>query len=150
MLAGINDLQTLLSRTNLQISQLTSSTPRSPLIPDLRRRADALQGQINDMRAKITGTDASLVPKITAFDMLELQREFADKQLASATTSLEASRMQAEHQQLYLDTIVTPNVADYAAYPRRFVDVAIAFGSLIALYAMARLLIAAAREHRLS
>ena len=150
MLAGINDLQTMLSRTNLQISQLTTSTPRSPLIPDLRRRADALQGQINDARAKITGTDSSLVPKITAFDLLELQREFADKQLASATTSLEEARLQAERQQLYLDTIVQPNLPDYPAYPRKIVAIAIAFATLLCLYVMAGLLIAGAREHRLS
>ena len=149
MLAGINDLQTLLSRTNLQLSQLTSSTPRSPLIADLRRRADALQGQITEARSKITGTDASLVPKITAFDMLELQREFADKQLASATTSLEASRVQSERQLLYLDTIVQPNVADYPAYPKKLSSIAIAFATLLTMYVVMALLITGAREHRM-
>ena len=150
MLASINDLQTLLSRTNLQLAQLTTSTPRSPLIADLRRRADALQGQITEARTKITGTDTSLVPKIAAFDMLELRREFADKQLASAIASLEASRIQAEHQQLYLETIVQPDVADYAAYPKRIASIAITFASLLGLYIMAGLLIAGAREHRIS
>ena len=115
----------MLSRTNLQLSQVTTSTPRSPLISDLRRRAEALQGQITDARSKITGTDASLVPKITAFDMLELQRQFADKQLASATSSLEAARLQSERQQLYLETIVRPNVSDYPAYPKRLASIAV-------------------------
>ena len=149
MLAAINELQTLLSRTNLQLSQLTVSTPKSPLIPDLHRRADALQEQITEARTKITGTDASLVPKITTFDMLELQREFADKRLSSAITSLEAARIQAEHQQLYLDVIVKPNVSDYPAYPKRFADIAIVFASLVGIYVMAALLISGAREHRL-
>jgi capsular polysaccharide transport system permease protein len=149
MLAGINDLQTMLSRTNLQISQLTTSTPRSPLIADMRRRAAALQGQITDARAKITGTDSSLVPKIAAFDKLELQRLFADRQLASATASLEAARMQAERQQLYLETIVQPNKSDYPAYPKAFASIAVAFATFMAIYVMASLLIAGAREHRL-
>ncbi len=150
MLAGINDLQTMLSRTNLQLSQLITSTPRSPLIPDLHRRVDALQSQITDARAKITGTDSSLVPKMTAFDMLELQREFADKQLASATTSLETARIQAERQQLYLETIVQPNVSDYPAYPKRLASIAVVFASLLGLYLMAALLISGAREHRIT
>ncbi len=149
MLAAINDLQTLLSRTDLQISQLTTSTPRSPLIPDLRRRADALQGQIQDARSKITGTDSSLVPKIAAFDMLELQRQFADKQLASATTSLEEARLQAERQQLYLETIVRPNTPDYPAYPKGLSSTAIAFATFLTLYVAGTLLIAGAREHRM-
>ena len=150
MLTAINDLQTLLSRTNLQISQLVTSTPQSPLIADLRRRAAALQGQINDARAKVTGSDASLVPKITQFDTLELQRVFAEKQLASAITSLEAARLQAERQELYLETIVQPNVSDYPGYPKRLASIAVVFASLLGLYLMAALLIAGAREHRIT
>ncbi len=150
MLTAINELQTLLSRTNLQISQLVTSTPQSPLIADLRRRAAALQGQINDARSKVTGADTSLVPKITAFDTLELQRVFAEKQLASAITSLEAARLQAERQQLYLETIVQPNVSDYAAYPKRFASIAVVFASFLGLFLMASLLISGAREHRIT
>ncbi|WP_158744201.1 capsule biosynthesis protein [Acidisphaera sp. L21] len=150
MLAGINELQTMLSRTNLQLSQVTTSTPRSPLISDLRRRAEALQGQITDARSKITGTDASLVPKITAFDMLELQRQFADKQLASATSSLEAERLQSERQQLYLETIVRPNVSDYPAYPKRLASIAVVFACLCGAFIGATLVISGAREHRIA
>ena len=149
MLAGINDLQTMLSRTNLQISQLVQSTPRSPLIADLRRRADALQAQITDARSKITGTDTSLVPKITEFDMLELQSQFADKQLASAISSLEAARLQSERQQLYLETIVKPNLSDYATYPKRLSSISVVFASLTGIYLLGSLLIMGAREHRL-
>ena len=150
MLTAINDLQTMLSRTNLQISQLVTSTPQSPLIPDLRRRVTALQGQINDARSKITGSDTSLVPKITAFDTLELQRVFAEKQLASAITSLEAARLEAERQQLYLETIVQPNVSDYATYPKRLVSIAIVFASILGLYIMAVLIISGSQEHRIT
>ena len=89
------------------------------------------------------------MPKITAFDMLELQREFGDKQLASAINSLETARISAEHQQLYLDTIVKPNVSDYPAYPKRIADLAIALVSLIGVYVIGALLISGAREHRL-
>ena len=149
MLAGINDMQTMLSRTNLQLSQLAVSSPNSPLIADYKRRATALQGQIAEAKAKITGADGSLVPKISAFDMLSLQREFADRQLSSATTSLEAARIQAERQQLYLDLIVQPNVADYAAYPKCIASILIAFVSFLGLYCMVALLISGAREHRI-
>ena len=150
MLAGINELQTMLSRTNLELAQLVTSTPLSPLIPDLRRRAAALQAQITDARSKITGTDSSLVPKITAFDSLELQNQFAEKQLASAITSLEAARLQAERQQIYLETIVQPNLSDYAAYPKRLSSIGVVFASLFGLYLMAALIISGAREHRIA
>ena len=149
MLQGINELQTMLSRVNLQISQLTVSSPKSPLIAEYQRRAAALKSQIDEAKAKVTGTDQSMVPKITAFDMLTLQRDLADRQLASATSSLEAARMQAERQQLYLDMIVQPNLADYAAYPRRFASLAIVFATALGVYLLGSLLVSSAREHRI-
>jgi capsular polysaccharide transport system permease protein len=148
MLQGINDMQTMLSRTNLQLSQLVLSSPSSPLIPDYKRRISALQAQIADAKAKITGTDQSLVPKITVYDRLSLQREFADKQLASTIASLEQARMQATRQQLYLDLIVNPNLADYPAYPKKLATIAVVFATMAGVYLMLALLIAGAREHR--
>jgi capsular polysaccharide transport system permease protein len=149
MLQSINELQTMLSRTNLQLSQLLVSSPHSPMIADYQHRIAALQTQIDDAKTKITGTDRSLVPKITAYDMLSLQREFADKQLASAISSLETARMQAEHQQLYLDAIVHPNLADYAAYPKRIASIAVVFATMLGIYLMGALLLAGAQEHRI-
>ena len=150
MLQNINDLQTMLSRANLQLTQLTTSSPHSPLILDYQHRVAALQAQIDDAKTKVTGTDRSLVPKITEYDMLSLQREFADKQLASAIASLEAARMQSERQQLYLDTIVRPNKADYAAYPKKLASIAIVFATFLGIYLMASLLITGAREHKIT
>ncbi|MGI4952456.1 MAG: hypothetical protein ACRYGM_11665 [Janthinobacterium lividum] len=149
MLAAITDLQAALTKVNLQISQLTVSSPRSPLISEYQRRGIALQQQIDQAKVKITGNDSSMVPKMMAFDMLTLQRELADKQLVSATTSLETARVQAERQQLYLDLIVQPNMADYAAYPKRFASLAIVFASALGIYLLGTLMISAAREHKI-
>ena len=149
MLQGINELQTMLSRVNLQITQLTVSSPRSPLIADHQRRAAALLAQINEAKTRITGTDASLVPKIAEYDMLNLQREFADKQLLSATSSLQMARMDADRQQLYLDPITQPNLADYAAYPKRTALIATVFAGMLGIYILGALLISGAREHRI-
>lgn len=149
LLSGINDLQMALVRTNLQLAQVTVSTPKSPLIPDLNRRIRALQDQIDQARAQVTGSDQSLVPKITAFDALVLQQSFADKLLGSAIQSLETARIAAERQELYLETIVQPNLSDYPAYPKRVATIAIVFASFLGLYICGGLIITSAREHRL-
>jgi capsular polysaccharide transport system permease protein len=146
MLQAIATLQGKLTSVKLELSQLQ---PNSPLLASTRQRAAALQAQIENAKSEITGTDSSLVPKIREFDQLSLERDFADKQLASATTSLEAARINADRQQLYLEAIVQPNEPDYAAYPRRLSSLAEIFASLAALYAGAALLIAGAREHKL-
>ena len=150
LLSGINDLQMALVRTNLQLSQVTLSTPRSPLIPDLTRRVAALQEQIEQARAQVTGSDQSLVPKITAFDALALQQNFADKLLGSAIQSLETARIAAERQELYLETVVQPNLSDYATYPKRVATIAIVFASFLGVYICGGLLLASAREHRIN
>lgn len=148
MLQGITELQNRVVQANTQIAELTRSSPRSPLIPTAQRRVVALQEQIDEARAKVTGAGGSLVPKMTEFDLLTLQSEFATKALASATTSLEVARVNADRQQVYLDQIVKPNEADYAAYPKRFIQVGIVFASCFGLYTIGMLLVAGAREHR--
>lgn len=149
LLTGISDLQMALIKTDMEIAQTTSSTPKSPLIADLRRRADALKDQIAQARAKITGSGTSLVPKITTFDALALQQEFADKLLGSAIQSLETARITAERQELYLETIVMPNLSDYPSYPKRFATVAIVFATFLGIFICSGLILSAAREHKL-
>lgn len=146
MLQAIANLQSKLTSVKLELSQLA---PNSPLIGGTRQRALAIEAQIDDAKTKITGDDSSLVPKIREFDMLSLERDFADKQLASATTSLESARVNAIRQELYLEAIVQPNAADYAAFPRRGATLAVVFASLFGLYVTGTLLLAGAREHKL-
>ena len=148
MLQGIYDLKQAMVRTQVQISQLQASSPHSPLLSELRERLTALQAQIDQSKTQITGPDSSLVPKITAYDMLTLQREFADKALASATSSLEAARISAEQQLIYLDPVVSPNKADYPEYPKKIASTSIVFFTLLGTYAVLSLLLAGAREHK--
>ena len=149
MLQAITNLQAKLSSTRLEVSQLQASSPNSPLLASARQRVTALQAQIDEARTKITGSDSSLVPKIREFDLLTLDREFADKQLESAITSLETARINADRQQLYLEPVVQANQPDYADYPHRGTNTAIVFVTMLGLYVAGALLIAGAREHKL-
>lgn len=149
MLKDINDLQTVLTTTRVQIAQLTASAPDSPLLPVYERRVAALEAQIARSSTGVTGSDTSLVPKITAYDELTIQQELDEKQLAGATTALEAAKTQADRQLLYLDEIVQPDLPDYADYPKGVASTLVIFASLAGLYLMARLLISGAREHQL-
>ena len=148
LLAAIQDMTNRVTAAKTQLGMLMRSSPQSPLIKDRQTFIDTMQGQIDQARARITGTDRSMVPQITEFDSLTLQRDFAERQLSSAVAFLDTARLNAERQQLYLDEIVKPNEADYAAYPKRFADVAIVFASLFGLYTIGKLLVAGAREHR--
>ena len=137
-----------LTAAKTRLSALTRSSPQSPLIEVEKNNVNAMQGEIDKLRARITGDGKTMVPQITEFDALTLQANFAERQLSSAVTFLDTARLNAQRQQLYLDEIVKPNEADYPLYPKRYADVAIVFATLFGLYVIGQLLAAGAREHR--
>ncbi len=149
LLRSIDDMRAQLTATRLQIAQTQASAPSSPLLPIYERRVQALEAEISAAGARVTGPGNSLVPELTTFDDLALQRELLEKQLAGATAALQQAKVQADRQQLYIDQIVAPDLPDYAAYPRSLIDTLVVFLSLLGLYAMGRLLVSGAREHQL-
>jgi capsular polysaccharide transport system permease protein len=126
--------------------------PDNPALQATRNRIEALERQIAAERSRHTDTTtnlggAILVSQLAEYERLMLEREFSNRQLASATASLEVARVEAQRQQLYLSRIVQPNLAVYALYPRSFTTtVSILLGLAIA-YGIGWLLIVGMREH---
>ena len=148
MLQAIYDMQTHITASRTQLGELQKSSPQSPMVGALKQRISVLQSQIDDARTHVTGVGDSMVPAITQFDALTLQREFADRELSSAMSFFDTARLNAERQDLYLEEIVKPNMADYPLFPKRLVDIAIVFATCFGVFTIAKLLIAGAREHR--
>jgi capsular polysaccharide transport system permease protein len=130
-----------------QLGELLNNSPNSPQIPLVKNRIASLDKLIAEERAKLSGATDSVVSALTEYERLSLQRELAEKALASAFTSLEAARLEAQRQQLYLETIAQPNLADYPLYPKRFVSFVMVLLSCLMVYGIAWLLVASAREH---
>jgi capsular polysaccharide transport system permease protein len=113
----------------------------------LRNKAEAIEGQIATEKKRLTGGDGALAPVVAQYERLLLTREFADKGYASSLVSLEAARVEALKQHMYLVRVVEPNRAEKALYPRRLVLLAtILVGSLM-FYGIGWLIIAGIREH---
>ncbi len=126
--------------------------PDNPALQNTRNRIQALERQIATDRSRHTDAttnlgSAVLARQLAAYERLMLEREFADKQLASATASLEMARVEAQRQQLYLSRIVQPNLAVYALYPRSFTTTASILLGLAIAYGIGWLLIVGMREH---
>ena len=126
--------------------------PDNPALQATRNRIDALERQIAAERSRHTDTTSTLGGAILAsqlaeYERLMLEREFSNKQLASATAGLEVARMEAQRQQMYLSRIVQPNLAVYALYPRKSISVASIFLGLAIAYGIGWLLIVGMREH---
>lgn len=147
-LQQIAKLQDELIATKGMLSQLQINTKDNPQIPMLQRRIKILQEEIESESQKITGGSKSLASKAAEYQRLALDKEFADKQLASTMMSLEQARNEAQRQQLYLERIAQPNLPDSALEPRRLRAIAAVFILGLIAWGVLTMLIAGIKEHQ--
>jgi capsular polysaccharide transport system permease protein len=147
-LEAVVRLEGLLAQTRAELQErLGFMRPDNPQIAVLRNRIESLEREIAEARRRITSGEGAIPQQIAAFERLMLEREFADRQLASAIGSLEAARIEAQRQQLFLARIVQPNLAEYPLHPRSLLILATMAIVLLAVYGVAWLIAAGIREH---
>jgi capsular polysaccharide transport system permease protein len=147
-LLQITKLQDDLLATNTQLAQLNAFTPANPQIPAMQNRAKVLRAEIQKENANINGNQASLVNKATDYQRLAIDRDLAEKQLASAMVSLESARNEALRQQVYLERIVQPSLPDIATEPRRLRSIFATLMLGLLAWGVLGMLLAGVREHQ--
>lgn len=147
-LQQIAKLQDELIATKSQLAQLQMLTRDNPQIPVLKKRIQMLESEIELESARVAGGGRSLASKAAEFQRLALEKEFADKQLASALVLLEQARNEARRQQLYLERIAQPNLPDAAMEPRRLRNILAVFVLGLIAWGVLSMLIAGIREHQ--
>lgn len=143
----VAQIQAQEANAKAQLAEVMKNSPNSPQVPLLRTRLASLEKLIADERAKITGDSDSVATTLADYERLDLQKLLGEKALASAFASLETARLEAQRQQLFLETITQPNLADYPLYPKRFASFATIVASCLLAYGIAWLLVASVREH---
>ncbi len=144
----IGRLSAELAVVTAQLREVEAASANSPQIPGLQRRAVALEGQIALERSRVSNSSDGLASKIADFERLNLERDFAVKALASAVASLELARNEARRQQLYLERVVEPHAADFAAEPRRMRHVLITFTASLFVFFIGWLFKVGVKEHQ--
>ena len=147
-LQQVAKLQDELIATKTQLAQLKAFTPQNSQIQALQIRASTLQTEMDIETGKVTGGERSLANKAADFQRLALEREFADKQLASALASLELARNEAQRKQVYLERIVQPSLPDIALEPRRLRSILATFVLGLMAWGILSMLLAGVREHQ--
>jgi len=147
-LQQVGKLQADLIDVRGQLAQLRTFVSESPYIKALEKRASELKKEINAEMSKVTGGSGSMTQKLIDFERFSLDRDFTEKRLAAALTSLQEARAQAQRQQLYLEKIVSPNLPDKALFPRRVRDVLIIFVVCLLCYGIAKLIFVGVEEHK--
>lgn len=147
-LQQVAKLQDELIITKTQLAQLRTFTPQNPQIPALEKRASTLQAEIEVENTKVAGGERSLANKAAEFQRLALEREFADRQLATALASLEQARNEAQRKQVYIERIAQPSLPDIALEPRRLRSILATFVLGLVAWGILSMLLAGVREHQ--
>jgi capsular polysaccharide transport system permease protein len=146
-LEGVARIQQELISTETELAQIKKLSPDNPQIGALTSRAATLRDAITSEASKVTGARGSFSARAPNFERLALDVEFADKQLGVALAELESARSEALQKQLYLETLVRPNLPDKAMEPKRFRSMFTFLIISLVGWAVASILIASVREH---
>lgn len=146
-MAMISKLQDEVIATEAQLSQLREFTPQNPQIATFENRLRTLRGAIRREMSSLAGSDRSLAAMAVQFEKLELEKQFADKQLTGALASLQEARNEARRQQVYVERIAAPSRPDAPTQPRRLRGVLATFALGLIAWGVAAMLRAGVREH---
>jgi capsular polysaccharide transport system permease protein len=146
-LEGIAKLHEQLISNEAQIAEIRKLAPDNPQIVGLEGAADLLRKTISEETKKVTSPSGSFSARAPAFERLQLDVEFADKQLGMALAELENARAEAQKKQIYLERLTQPSLQDKSMEPRRFRSIITAFIVSLLVWGIAGILLATVREH---
>lgn len=123
----------------------------APTLLRLRRQAKALANQIQQRRDAISSTSQNgsqaTADLLAAFEELQINQTFAQQRYASALSSLEAARMDADRQQRYLAIFSHPMMPQQAQYPYRIRNILLIAFACFAFWGIGVLVTYAVRDH---
>lgn len=147
-LALMTELTRSATALDTEIAQLRSSAALNPRLRSLEERRAALASQVEAIRGELAGSSGSLAPRLSRYELLDLDRELAVRALTASYRALEEARQEASASRLYLQRISAPSLGDRPSHPRSALILALVAALALALYAAARLLVRSTMEHR--
>lgn len=149
LLGIVSGLETQLVETRAQLTErLAYMRADAPEVVSLKNRANALERQLALEKGRIAGGDGRQMNSlIERYQPLVLEQEIARQQYASALSSLELARIEAQRQTQYLVTFIRPNLPDEALEPARMnrILTVVVFSFLI--YLLGGLMWSALKDH---
>ena len=130
-----------------QLDLMLRVTPRNPTIPSLRSRIAAVGAEIAAQNGRAVGTPTGIASKLSNYEKLNVEQEFATQMLTAANAALEQARAEAQKQQFYIERVVEPNKADMPTLPHRLKRILTVFAACVCLYFIGWMLVVGILEH---
>lgn len=144
----VSKLQDELIGAQMQLAQLVAAAAENPQIPLLKLRVVGLQAAIAEQMGAVAGGSRSLSGAAAEFQRLQLEREFADRQLSVALATVQDARNEARRQRAYVERVAQPSQPDNAMEPRRLRGISSVLIAGLVMWAVLSMLLAGVREHR--
>lgn len=148
----VGSLEADLASLQSQLTALRSTmSDNSPRVVYVANQIDALKRQIAAERQSVAvaedgQTQPVLTERLSRYEELLAEREFAQESYSSSLAALEAARMEALKQQRYLAVFVTGMAPEEATYPEGIRWTLILFGGLFLGWGIVALIAAAVRD----
>jgi capsular polysaccharide transport system permease protein len=144
----VSKLQDQLILVKTQLAQVKSVTPENPQIKILDERKNSIQAEITSATQVMLGSrSGSINNKAAEYEKLNIEKEFAIKQLTAATTSYEQNKNDATRKQLYLERIAQPRIPDVSTEPKRLKNILTTLLVALITWGIYTLLLASVKEH---
>ncbi len=148
-LKTITEQESMLARERTLYADMSNYlSASSPQMIAMRSRLRALQQEEAVSKAQTTGQPKALARRLSEYEELKLRQQFAVKRYDAARAAVEAAKLQAAKQRLFLVPVVEANLPQRADQPRPFRTTLLSFFVLLAAYAIGWLLIAGVKEHQ--
>lgn len=144
----ISKLQDELISAQTRLRQLQTYTPDASQIPFLKSQVRGLESEIAKARAELTGGRSSLSSALARYQKLQVDVDFAEKQLAANRASLQEAKAEARRKQAYLEKIAAPSLPDYPIEPRRIRSILAALVIGLLAWGVLSMLAIGVKEHR--
>ena len=148
----VASLQQQLAEALIQQAQLKANAqPSDPRIAQADLRVQVIREQIEAERSKIgsdTATGEALSEVVGQFEVLEVDRQFAETRYTAALAAYDTARAEAARQTRYLAAYVKPTLAQRPEYPERAKQLILIGGFLMLLWMIGVLIFYSVRDRR--
>ncbi len=110
-----------------------------------KNKLETISQELTKLRSQKTNHEPE--KQVSKLQSLALERDFADKQLATALASLEQARTEALRKQLYIERVVQASLPDKAMEPRRIRGIFTTFILGLIAWGVLSLMISGIKEH---
>lgn len=146
----VSSLQAQLAEQLVSLGMLQANAqPSDPRISQTELRIDVIREQMEAERRKFTSdSEVALSDVVGQFEVLSVDREFAERSYTAALAGYEAARAEAMRQSRYIAPYIRPTLAQDAEFPQRPLLLMMIFGFLLAMWLIGTMIFYSLRDRR--